>query len=239
MGGATTVYTGEIPYGVVTYSGSLYITAIGAGTGGTSAPMLMYDTLFPEGLWNVTLSAIQAVSGVYNLRTVALESVDIYNGATFPIIVTGIQYSIPSGMGTVSIPPTAVAPSTLVQIPVQYIYGSTYEFTSTWCDLGNYTPYIPDLSATFYYEPPNATFYLANGTALPFTVYPNGQVSIGPYTYSISQLEAPLKSVVINFTTLYAGSELTKLNTSVIIPQFGERPGLMCIMSHTTTQQVQ
>jgi len=61
---------------------------------------------------------------------------------------------------------------------------------------------------------PNATFYLANGTALPFTVYPNGQVSIGPYTYSISQLEAPLKSVAINFTTLYAGSELTQLNTS-------------------------
>ncbi len=222
MGNATTVYVGEWPPGVVSASGSFYMTAIGAGTGGTSAPMLMYDTLFPEDLWNVTLSAIQEVSGVYNLRTVALESVDIYNGATFPIIVTGIQYSIPSGMGTVSIPPTAVAPSTLVQIPVQYIYGSTYEFASTWCDLGNYTPYIPDLSATFYYEPPNATFYLANGTALPFTVYPNGQVSIGPYTYSISQLEAPLKSVAINFTTLYAGSELTKLNTSVGIPQFGE-----------------
>ncbi len=53
-------------------------------------------------------------------------------------------------------------------------------------------------------------------------MYPNGQVTIGPYTYSISQLEAPLKSVAINFTTLYAGSELTQLNTSVAIPQFGE-----------------
>ncbi|WP_243670381.1 hypothetical protein [Vulcanisaeta sp. JCM 16161] len=134
-GGATTVYTGEIPYGVVTSNGTLYMTAIGAGTGGTSAPMLMFDTLFPEDLWNVTMSAIQAVSGVYNLRTVALESVDIYNGATFPIIVTGITYSIPSGAGQVSISPTAVPPSTMVQIPVQYIYGSSYEFTSTWCDL--------------------------------------------------------------------------------------------------------
>jgi len=60
MGNATTVYVGEWPPGVVSASGSFYMTAIGAGTGGTSAPMLMYDTLFPEDLWNVTLSAIQA-----------------------------------------------------------------------------------------------------------------------------------------------------------------------------------
>ncbi len=97
--------------------------------------MLVFDTLFPEDLWNVTMSAIQAVKGVYNIRTTALESVDIYNGATFPIIVTGITYSIPSGAGQVSISPTAVPPGTLVQIPVQYIYGSSYEFASTWCDL--------------------------------------------------------------------------------------------------------
>jgi hypothetical protein len=115
--------------------------------------------------------------------------------------------------------------SELLEVPVEYIYGSTYEFTSTWCDLGNYTPYIPDFSLQYsvYYVPPNATFYLANGTALPFTVYPNGQVSIGPYTYPISQLEAPFvppTTYTINFTTLYAGSELTQLNTSVVIPQF-------------------
>jgi len=222
MGGATTVDTGEIPYGVVTYNGTLYMTAIGAGTGGTSAPMLMFDTLFPENLWNVTLGAIKAVGGVYNLRTVALESVEVYNDASFPVFVTGFTYSTPSGTSAISVPTTELAPGAIVDIPVQYIYGSTYEFASTWCDLGNYTPYIPDLGANFYYVPPNATFYLANGTALPFTVYPNGTVTIGPYTYSISQLEAALMSPSINFTTLYAGSELTQLNTSAKIPQFGE-----------------
>jgi hypothetical protein len=162
---ATAVYVGEIPPDVVTYNGSLYITAIGAGTGGTSAPMLMYDTLFPEDLWNVTLSAIQAVGGVYKLRTVALESVEVYNNASFPVFVTGFTYSTPSGTSAISVPTTELAPGAIVDIPAQYIYGSTYEFASTWCDLGNYTPYIPDLGAKFYYVPPNATFYLANGTA--------------------------------------------------------------------------
>jgi hypothetical protein len=213
----TEVYTGEIPYGYVASNGSLYMTAIGAGTGGTSAPMLTFDTLFPENLWNVTLSAIH---GVYNLRTVALESVDIFNGATFPIIVTGIQYSNPSGTSKVGVSPTVVKPGTMVEIPIKYIYGSTYKFNAKWCDLGNYSLYIPDLSATFYYEPPNATFYFANGTKLQFKVYPSGTVMIGSHSYNISQLEAPLKSVAINFTTLYAGSELTKLNTSVGIPQY-------------------
>jgi len=235
MGGATTVYTGEMPYGYVVSNGTLYMTAIGAGTGGTSAPMLMYDTLFPEDLWNVTLGAIQAVSGVYNLRTVALESVEIYlqNNAQFPVFfnLTGFEYSIPSGVVPSVISPMFVelqpTTSELLEVPVEYIYGSTYEFTSTWCDLGNYTPYIPDFSLQYsvYYVPPNATFYLANGTALPFTVYPSGQVSIGPYTYPISQLEAPFvppTTYTINFTTLYAGSELTQLNTSAKIPQFGE-----------------
>jgi hypothetical protein len=121
----------------------------------------------------------------------------------------------------VELPPTT---SKLLEVPIEYIYGSTYKFASVWCDLGNYTPYIPDFSLQYsvYYVPPNATFYLANGTALPFTVYPNGQVSIGPYTYPISHLEAPFKygTYTINFTTLYAGSELTQLNTSVVIPQF-------------------
>ncbi|ADN50250.1 hypothetical protein [Vulcanisaeta distributa] len=219
--GASTVYTGEIPPGTVSSSGSLYMTAIGAGTGGTSAPMLMYDTLFPENLWNVTLSTMPA-NGVYNIRTTALESVDIYNNASFPIFVTGFTYSSAGSNYPLSAPTTEVVPGTLAEIPAKYIYGSSYEFTSTWCDLGNYTPYIPDLSATFYYTPPNATFYLANGTALPFTVYPNGTVVIGTHTYSISQLEAPLQSPSINFTTLYAGSELDSSNTTVTIPQFGE-----------------
>jgi hypothetical protein len=145
----------------------------------------MYDTLFPEDLWNVTLSAIQEVSGVYNLRTVALESVEVYNNASFPIFVAAINYSVPVEYYplyevryySISVPITEISPDTIADIPVQYIYGSSYEFNSTWCDLGNYTPYMPDLGVKFYYVPPNATFYLVNGTALPFTVYPNGQVS--------------------------------------------------------------
>ncbi|WP_069808305.1 hypothetical protein [Vulcanisaeta thermophila] len=218
--GATEVYTGELPPGVVSSSGQLYMTAIGAGTGGTSAPMLKFDTLFSENLWNVTLDAIQAVRGVYNLRTTALESVEIYNNASFPVFLYGVTYSEPSG--TVTLPTSVVyIPSgSIVDVPVKYIYGSSYEFTAKWCDLGNFTPYIPDLSGKFYYAPPNATFYLANGTALPFTVYPNGTVSIGPYKYSITQLEAPLKPVFINFTTLYAGSELTSVNTTVTVPEY-------------------
>jgi len=239
MGNATTVYVGEWPPGVVSVTnviGSFYMTAIGAGTGGTSAPMLMYDTLFPEDLWNVTLSAIQAVSGVYNLRTVALESVEIYNNASFPIFVAAINYSVPIKYYTyppyeevryylISVPITEISPGTIADIPVQYIYGSSYEFNSTWCDLGNYTPYMPDLGVKFYYVPPNATFYLVNGTALPFTVYPNGQVSIGPLTYSISQIEAPLESPSINFTVLYAGSEpelLGLVNATVTPPIYDE-----------------
>jgi type II secretory pathway pseudopilin PulG len=227
MGNATTVYTGEIPYGIVTYNGTLYITAIGAGTGGTSAPMLMFDTLFPENLWNVTLGAIQAVGGVYNLRTVALESVEVYNNASFPVFVTGFTYSTPSGTSAISVPTTELAPGAIVDIPAQYIYGSSYRFVSKWCDLGNYTPYIPGLSAKVYYVPPSFNFTLVNGTTLQFRVYSNGTVKIMLNNhvvrqFSISQIEAPLVSPSINFTTLYAGSELTKLNTSVAIPQFGE-----------------
>ncbi|PLC64710.1 hypothetical protein B7L70_10995, partial [Vulcanisaeta sp. EB80] len=226
MGNATTVYVGEWPPGVVSASGSFYMTAIGAGTGGTSAPMLRFDTLFPEDLWNVTLGAIQEVSGVYNLRTVALESVEVYNNASFPIFVAAINYSVPVKYlkyplleevryYLISVPITEISPDTIADIPVQYIYGSSYEFNSTWCDLGNYTPYIPDLGVKFYYAPPNATFYLVNGTALPFTVYPNGTVKVGPLTYSISQIEAPLESPSIDFLMLYAGSEPEYVNATV------------------------
>ncbi len=224
-------------------NGTLYMTAIGAGTGGTSAPpMLMYDTLFPEDLWNVTMSAIQAVSGVYNIRTTALESVEAYlqNSASFPIYFTlsGFTYSNSGMQFTVSITPKVLVlepqTSEIIEVPVQYIYGSSYEFTSTWCDLGNYTPFIPDfgLQYSVYYRPPNATFYLANGTALSFIANSSGVYIETPTEtlyYSplvnLTGLEAPLvptTSYTINFTTLYAGSELMQLNTSVKIPQFGE-----------------
>ncbi len=107
--GASTVYTGEIPPGTVSSSGSLYMTAIGAGTGGTSAPMLMYDTLFPENLWNVTMSTMPA-NGVYNIRTIALESVDIYNNASFPIFVTGFTYSSAGSSYPLSVPTLRLPP---------------------------------------------------------------------------------------------------------------------------------
>ncbi|WP_054857028.1 hypothetical protein [Vulcanisaeta sp. JCM 16159] len=51
-------------------------------------------------------------------------------------------------------------------------------------------------------------------------MYPNGTVTIGTHTYSISQLEVPLQSPSINFTTLYAGSELDNVNTTVAVPQY-------------------
>jgi len=230
---ATTVYVGEWPPGVVRVTnviGSFYMTAIGAGTGGTSAPMLMFDTLFHEDLWNVTLSAIQAVSGVYKLRTVALESVEVYNNASFPIFVAAVKYSVPVKYYplyevryySISVPITEIRPGVIADIPVRYIYGSSYEFNSTWCDLGSYTPYVPDLSAKFYYAPPNATFYLVNGTALPFTVYPNGTVKVGPLTYSISQIEAPLESPSIDFLMLYAGSKPDYVNATVTPPSYDE-----------------
>ncbi|WP_054843121.1 hypothetical protein [Vulcanisaeta souniana] len=96
--------------------------------------MLRNDTLFPEDLWNVTLSTMPA-NGVYNIRTIALESVDIYNNASFPIFVTGFTYSSAGSNYPLSVPTTEIAPGMLAEIPAQYIYGSSYEFASTWCDL--------------------------------------------------------------------------------------------------------
>ncbi|WP_054857027.1 hypothetical protein [Vulcanisaeta sp. JCM 16159] len=52
---------------------------------------------------NVTMSTMPA-SGVYNIRTIALESVDIYNNASFPIFVTGFTYSSAGSSYPLSVP---------------------------------------------------------------------------------------------------------------------------------------
>ncbi len=209
-GGVKEVYVGIL--GEVTVSDK-YMPAVGAGTGGTSTLMLAHDVRHPVVLYNVTLRT----PGVITLRTTALEGVKVRNVADFPVIVYGFKLVVGGKEFNVGIKGVAVRPNETVTVTARYIYGSSYNYTATWCDMGNFTPYVPELKATVYYMPPNMTFYAANGTPLPFLVFGNGTVVIGEKRLSISDLEAPLESPVVPFKTIYAGANATKNITTVQI----------------------